>query len=218
MTVPGWSAKVRTVTTTQAERILRMLSAASRPMDDDEIAARMGVARQNVNQICRRLELQGAIQRGLGLTGKIVNSLPGIPPPPRVQIPTQVSRAGPTLISEDDVKRAVRSYLEARGLSVEVDRSVDRGIEIVAAGAGERWVIDAVGEVAGGQQRDNHFLAALGQLIQHMDDPQVRYALALPDNHRHRELVSRLPELARTRLGLTVLFVDLAGAVREDTP
>jgi hypothetical protein len=49
-----------------------------------------------------------------------------------------------------------------------------------------------------------------------MDDPNARYALALPDNRRYRGLVSRLPRLARHRLQLTILFVGPGGAVTED--
>jgi len=48
---------------TYAERILQIVFAATRPMDDDEIAQRMGIVRQNVNQICRRLEARGTRRR-----------------------------------------------------------------------------------------------------------------------------------------------------------
>jgi DNA-binding Lrp family transcriptional regulator len=58
---------------TYAERILQVVSAAFRPIDDDEIAQRMGTVRQNVNQVCRRLESEGRIRRVTGPTGKIVN-------------------------------------------------------------------------------------------------------------------------------------------------
>ena len=74
------------------------------------------------------------------------------------------------------------------------------------------------GAVASDQQQGNYFLGALGELVQRMDDPNARYALALPDNRRYRGLVARLPELARLRLNLTILFVSDDGEVTEVLP
>lgn len=187
-------------------------------MDDDEIAARMGIVRQNVNQICRRLELQGVLRRTVGPAGKIVNELAGSVSV-AAAVPAQRAHfVKSELTTEDDVKRAVARYLEARGLHVEVKWGHDRGIDIVATGAGERWVVEAKGEVASDQQQGNCFLGALGELVQRMDDPDARYALALPDNLRYRGLVNRLPRLARARLTLTILFVSAEGIVTEYPP
>jgi hypothetical protein len=46
---------------------------ATAPLDDDEIAARIGVARQQVNQRCRHLERSGLIVREREADKKIVN-------------------------------------------------------------------------------------------------------------------------------------------------
>ncbi|KLK91001.1 hypothetical protein AA309_22760 [Microvirga vignae] len=55
------------------ERILELLFAES-GKDDDELSLRSGVKpRQQVNQICRRLEAKGLITRRLGPKGKILN-------------------------------------------------------------------------------------------------------------------------------------------------
>jgi len=40
-----------------------MISTSAHPLDDDEIAQRTGIVRQNVNQICRRLEAEGLVRR-----------------------------------------------------------------------------------------------------------------------------------------------------------
>lgn len=59
---------------TNADRILRALRASSVPLDDDELARRCGIQpRQQVNQICRRLEMEGALTRTVGPSGKLVN-------------------------------------------------------------------------------------------------------------------------------------------------
>lgn len=58
------------------DRILAALRLSSFPLDDDELAKKAGVQpRQTVNQICRALALQGALQRYRGRDGKIVNEL-----------------------------------------------------------------------------------------------------------------------------------------------
>ncbi len=49
---------------TNAERILELLRSVGEPLDDDEIAERLGIRpRQQVNQICNRLAAEGAIER-----------------------------------------------------------------------------------------------------------------------------------------------------------
>jgi hypothetical protein len=212
---------------TYAERILRIISTSAHPLDDDEIAQRMGIVRQNVNQICRRLEAEGLVRRVVGPTGKIVNRSIGpaeagtetpAPAPPSPPSSTGSDAIATSLLTEDDVKRCVATYLRSRGLHVEVKWGRDRGIDILASGAAERWVVEAKGAVASDQQQGNYFLGALGELVQRMDDPDARYALALPDNRRYRGLVARLPELARMRFNLTILFVSDDGQVTEVLP
>jgi len=47
---------------------------SSRPLDDDQLAARTGISpRQRVNQICHELEHAGLVRRRSGPAGKIVN-------------------------------------------------------------------------------------------------------------------------------------------------
>ena len=47
---------------------------SSRPLDDDQLAARTGISpRQRVNQICHELEHAGLVRRRFGPAGKIVN-------------------------------------------------------------------------------------------------------------------------------------------------
>jgi hypothetical protein len=56
-----------------AERILAELSTSRAALDDDQLAARLGVARQATNQACRRLAGLGLIGRGAVAGGKIFN-------------------------------------------------------------------------------------------------------------------------------------------------
>jgi len=55
------------------DHILALLADVGSPLDDDAIATRIGVARQQINDRCRRLARSGLIERGRGEDGKIVN-------------------------------------------------------------------------------------------------------------------------------------------------
>lgn len=203
---------------TIADRILEAIR--FKPMDDDQLARRLGVSqRQSINQTARRLEAQGLLRRYVGTDGKIVNALPEAPTeadtnvtvPEAVPPRTPVQVAGP--ISEDEVKRAVRDHLVVQGFEVRVAWGRVPGIDIEATHPdGRRWVIEAKAEkgVTGAQQH-NYFVGALGELVQRMDDPTARYALALPDNRQYRGLVTRLPAYARDRLALAVFWVSREG-------
>ena len=60
---------------TNAERIIALLR-KSPGLDDDELSSHTGIRpRQQINQICRRLEAQGLIRRVTGPRGKVVNLL-----------------------------------------------------------------------------------------------------------------------------------------------
>ncbi len=196
---------------TLAERILEKLKVQARALDDDELAAYLGVIRQAVNQACRRLEREGVVERSVGANNKIVNRLREAPsrkiqaPPPAPVAPRSSDR---TLLAEDDVKKAVKAYLESQGYDVTVAWARTRGIDIVATRPGSRLVLEAKGEAVLQPQQVNYFLGALGELVQRMEDPDTTYGLALPDNKQYRGLVSRLPSFARERLGLRVFFVS----------
>lgn len=61
---------------TIAVRVLDELRRSSWPLDDDELAARLGVRpRQTINQVCRRLERSDQLRRYTGPEGKIVNDV-----------------------------------------------------------------------------------------------------------------------------------------------
>ncbi len=131
------------------------------------------------------------------------------PTPPRV-VPGG-SDGSPN--TEDEVKEAVRAHLTARGLDVAVAWGRVRGIDIDARHPdGRRYVIEAKAEVGkNGPQQVNYFLGMLGELVQHMDDAQASYGIALPDNRQHQSLVDRLPALAKERLRLAVFWISREG-------
>ncbi len=173
-------------------------------MDDDELARLVGVRREAVNQVCRRLEADGQLMRRKAVGSKIQNLISGTAPIPTPVAPIERSDG---LLSEDEVKAAVRDYLEGQGYTVAVAWGHERGIDIEARKDGDRLLIEAKGEVALQPQQANYFVGALGELVQRLADPEARYGLALPNNRQYRGLVNRLPALARERLHLVVFMV-----------
>lgn len=217
--VSNRSADSVRIVESDADRVLGVLRGASIPLDDDVLARRLDVARQQVNQVCRRLAKKGQLRRYVGADGKIVNDATDV----RVDLPPAHAAPAPSggsVITEDEVKRAVSDHLIAQGFQVDVAWGRTRGIDIDARQDGRRVIVEAKGEVAAaGAQQVNYFLNALGELIQRMDDPNATYGLALPDHRQYRGLVLRLPAVARERLNLAIFWVRREGgtlAVSED--
>jgi hypothetical protein len=138
----------------------------------------------------------------------IVSCANGPPPTPR----TVPARPG-QLLTEDEVKTAVKAHLEAEGYTVRVAWGREHGIDIEATrdNPANRLLLEAKGEVSLQPQQVNYFLGALGELVQRMSDADAHYGLALPDNPQYRGLVRRLPALAWDRFSLVVLFARRDG-------
>lgn len=191
-----------------AERILAELERSSRPLADSELAEALGLRHQAVNQTCRSLERLGRIRRLQTVGAPIRNVLVDASELDAVELVAPVTSAG--LLTEDEVKAAVKEDLVARGYDVEVAWGRSPGVDIVARRNDDRLLVEAKGEAANPPQQVNYFLGAIGELVQRLDDPDARYGLALPDHRQYRGLVTRLPRLAWSRLRLVVLFVRRA--------
>jgi hypothetical protein len=118
-------------------------------------------------------------------------------------------------LSEDEVKLHLGAWLENLGWKVRMAWGQERGVDVVAEKDAERWLIEAKGGGSRPEMRVNYFLSMLGETLQRMDDPGARYSIALPSMRQFRGLWSRLPALAKARLGITALFVSADGTVEE---
>lgn len=188
-----------------AERIIAELERSGRPLADAELAEELGLRHQAVNQTCRSLERLGRIRRLQTVGAPIRNVL--VEGPAQDVAASVVPTMRTSLLTEDEVKAAVKEDLVARGYDVEVAWGRAPGVDIVARRHDGRILLEAKGEAANPPQQVNYFLGAIGELVQRLDDPDARYGLALPDHRQYRGLVTRLPRLAWTRLHLVVLFV-----------
>jgi hypothetical protein len=80
---------------------------------------------------------------------------------------------------------------------------------------GLRWVIEAKGETS---DTGLDFRTGLGQLLQGMQGPEARYALAMPDTLKFARQRERVSGRVRTALGLNWILVDEHGAVTIVAP
>jgi hypothetical protein len=80
------------------------------------------------------------------------------------------------VFSEDQLKTALKGWLEAQEWEVEVAWAKIRGIDIHARWRTERWIIEAKGGGTLDATRVNYFLGVLGETLQRMDDPKAAYA------------------------------------------
>lgn len=206
----------RTLMSTLAQRIIQLLQSGD-GLTDREITDQLfahGAAQQPVNQTCRQLESKGQIVRRRRQDGKLGNYIGGSIAPELSPAEMQSSLAS-GFLSEDSVKLNLKNWLESQGWLTQVRWSRERGIDIEAIKDGKRWIIEAKGGGSLNPMRVNYFLAILGEILQRMSDPEAKYSIALPDVRQFRNLWARLPELAKTRTGVTIIFVDVDGNIQE---
>jgi hypothetical protein len=185
-------------------------------LTDREIANRLlapGAFPQPVSQTCRQLEAQGRVVRRSRPNGKFGNYwVAGAVD----EVQREQTRSPQNdFLSEDSVKRHLKNWLEAQGWQAKVAWQKERGIDIEAFKEGQRWIIEAKGSGSRDAMRVNYFLAMLSETLQRMNDPAAKYSIALPDHRQVKKLWTRLPEIAKSRTGITILFVGGEGNVQE---
>ena len=167
-----------------------------------------GAAPQRVNTACRILASHGLLIRRLRHDGLIGNYLPedAANGAAATAVP---QRAGEKhMSSEDRIKAVVGSWLERQGWQVNVAWGNAHGIDIDARRGKERWIIEVKGTGTRPQMRANYFLEIPGGILQRMDSPEARYSIALPSHPQYRKLWQKLPNLAKARIDVTVLWID----------
>lgn len=191
-------------------------------LTDREITSLIEGARepqQPVNIVCRDLAAKGILKRRRRDDGLIGNYPSGgatrsqsIPTTP---MKDQQRPKGDHALAEDEVKRLLSRWLEREGWTVKVAWGKERGLDIDAVRGEERWCIEVKGCGSRPEMRVNYFVGMLGETLQRMQDVNARYSIALPDMRQFRGLWTRLPQLAKERVGITALFVSADSDVAE---
>ncbi len=207
---------------TRQERILTYLE--TRPgRTDREITNDLdgrAAGQQAVNQACHQLAKAGRIARTTRDDGRIGNYLSGKSNPQALAIvrpaPSRDANDDPNALQEDAVKAHLESWLQEDGWTTAIAWGKARGVDIEATKESARWLIEVKGCGSRQPMRVNYFIGVLGEMLQRMSDNDARYSIALPDMMQYRRLWQRLPDLAKERTSITVLFVDAGGNVREE--
>ncbi|MDQ2786537.1 MAG: MarR family transcriptional regulator [Chloroflexota bacterium] len=214
---------------TQREQIIAYLRDHPEGADDAHLVIALRISRhQTVNQICRALLAAGLISRDESpQTHKKVNRLVvgaievpqslmiTEPPLPVASVSTleddtsvrAFAYHGEKGLSEDNVKAAVAAVLQVDGWETDIRWRHIHGIDIAASRGDERLILEAKGEGSRNPMRVNYFLGALGELLQRMESPNVRYGIAVPAHRQFVGLILRLPIWVRSHLNLCFYLV-----------
>jgi hypothetical protein len=117
--------------------------------------------------------------------------------------------------SEDEIKKAIKDWLEKEKWTVQVAWGKTRGADIEAHRGNECWIIEAKGHGTRNPMRVNYFLMVLGEILQRMGDKNAKYSIGLPNYEQFQKLWTKLPQLVKTKTGITCLFVDSNGRIVE---
>ena len=119
------------------------------------------------------------------------------------------------MLSDRKMKLFLEQFLTARGWSLEVPLNSRDRIDIEARRGEARWHVHVRGVNCRTIEPVGSFISILGDTLMRMDIAEDKYSIALPDTGPIYRLWKRLPSLAKKRTGLTALFVNPSGLVRE---
>jgi hypothetical protein len=196
--------------------ILRLLQ-QNPGLSDGELADLIKGRRESlqyINQSCREMAGRGIILRQKRPDGIIGNWLIE---KDKMNSPLEPSQ---TAFENDEfsnkkIKQILEVYLASQGWSTEIAWGFTHGVDIEARQGLKRWVIEVKSLDTAHPLPVNSFVSALGEVLQRMDEADCKYSVAFPDLEQFRRLWERLPALAKSRNGITALFVSPAGNVIE---
>lgn len=115
---------------------------------------------------------------------------------------------------EKDVETCIRRYLKDTGWCVKNRVSI-RGIDIEACknNEGRKAIIEVKGCGAHTTAMGNNFRAVFGQILNDMTDPNAEYYVAFPKIEPYIRLWGNLPQLAKKRTGIKVIWVEGNGNI-----
>lgn len=122
-------------------------------------------------------------------------------------------------LSEDQIKEAIKNWLEGENWRTTIAWGKKQGIDIEAVHnqTQKRWIIEVKGPGSRPPMRVNYFIGILGETLQRMSDIKADYSIALPDLPQYRNLWTKLPSLAKKRTTITLLLITKDGKVSHIT-
>ena len=116
--------------------------------------------------------------------------------------------------NEGFVQVAIERYFDECGYIVQNLTNAD--LDTVHPSSKDRWIIEAKGDTKSNAGLD--FKTGLGQLLTRMDDPDSKYAIAVPYTQKFCQLCGKVPKRVRELLNIYWLFVSESGEVYQCSP
>lgn len=114
---------------------------------------------------------------------------------------------------EKIVEEYIRNHLVKKGWTV-FDRMGRWGIDIEAIDKnGQKKIIEVKGCGAHSTAMSNNFQAVFGQILKDMKDTDAEYYIAFPHIQPYIRLWDSVPQLAKDRTGIQVIWVGKNGIV-----
>lgn len=122
-------------------------------------------------------------------------------------------RLGTDFPGEGFVQAAIEEHFRKLGFALDATGDID--LLCCRSGTDECWHIEVKGKTSA---IGLDFRTCLGQLVQRITGPGVRYGMALPDIPQYREQTKKTSPWAIQVLGITWLLVQADGSVHMIQP
>jgi hypothetical protein len=169
---------------------------------------------KHVNQYCKSLESQGILIRKKRLDRLIGSWLKDTKNLSNTNS-SNVDQAIANELPDKKMKRILERFLLSQGWNPEINWRPNHGVDIEAKRDLRIWIIEVKGSRYPSLIPVNSFVSLLGEILQRMDNDTSKYSIAMPDTGPFDRLWKRLPSLAKSRTGISALFVNPSGFVRE---
>lgn len=111
---------------------------------------------------------------------------------------------------ENEVEKYIREHLRRNGWAVK-PRKNKFGIDIEAIKDNRKAIIEVKGCGAHTTAMSNNFNNVFGQILKDMQDKNAEYYVAFPHIQPYIRLWEGIPDLAKNRISVNVIWVDANG-------
>ncbi|EOF4942627.1 hypothetical protein SS21_24130 [Enterobacter roggenkampii] len=110
--------------------------------------------------------------------------------------------------NESFIQEHLEKYFQSHGYTVIPDKPID--LKCIHESNNETWVIEVKGKTT---QIGLDFKTCLGQLLMRMNNPEINYAIAMPDIESYHLQTNKVPKFVFKKLNLSFFFINKDGIV-----
>lgn len=111
--------------------------------------------------------------------------------------------------NESFIREQLEKYFIQLEYSIVPEKPID--LKCVHQSTNETWIIEVKGKTA---QIGLDFKTCLGQLLMRMNNPEYKYAIAIPDIIDYHQQMNKIPALVLQRLNLHIFIISQDGNVK----